>query len=313
MDTHKLLCVAFDFDLYWLRKFSVVHAWRNKMKIRQILFLSVAAGALLLQACAGANPQAAIDTAVAQTLQISELQTAAAGGGVGTAAPLASDTPGPSATPSQTATITLTPTPSIPYVRVGENTNCRRGPSMAYSIVMVLNVGEQSQVLKTFGNDYVVVDNLDGDGDCWLWLNYATPASFAAYNLPVATQPPTPTATLTPTPGWDWEGSWNGYLDLGGGTLDLCTMSLDVSGNNISGSYDCGGGLTGTITGSLSNGGQNASGTWLNTFAVSGDFDWQIKSGNHNQFVGNYESGGSNYAWCGARAGSSTPNPCYWP
>ncbi|MEX1247459.1 MAG: SH3 domain-containing protein [Anaerolineales bacterium] len=280
------------------------------MKSRHTLIFLLATSALLVQAC-GANTQSAVDTAVAQTLQISELQTAAAGGGqqAGTAAPLASNTPGSSPTPSETPTITLTPTPSIPYVRVGENNNCRRGPSTSYSIVMVLNVGEQAQVLKTFGNDYVVVDNLDGDGDCWLWLNYATPASFAVYNLPAATQPPTPTPTFTPTPAFNWAGAWNLKV-TDGVTTYSGSMDCNVSGNNISCSVTLNpGALVYTFTGTISSSMQTAGGTYSG--AGSGDWDAQIKSGNLSQFVGNLDSG--TWEFCGARSGSSIPSPCLWP
>ena len=285
------------------------------MKYRRILTFAMAAGALLLQACAPGSSESAIQTGIAQTLQIAQLQTAAAGGGQ--QQPQATTGPADTQAPTDTPTITLTNTPSIPFVSVSQNTNCRTGPSQFYGYVTTANAGQQFEVLKTYnGANYVVIRNPSGSGDCWLWLQYANVTNFASFNLPVATQPPTPfpTATFTNTPvPWDWNGSWNGYIDVNAdGSTDPCSMSLSTSGNSISGSYDCGGGLTGTVSGSLSNGGQNASGTWTNSFIVSGDFDWQIKSGNHNQFIGNYESTG-NWAWCRTRTGSSQPSPCQWP
>lgn len=281
------------------------------MKIRQMLFVLVAASALLLQACAGANTQSIIDTAVAQTAQISQLETLAAGGGAQqpsatTAAGAPSNTP----LPETTATITLTPTSSIPFVQVGTNTNCRTGPSSSYGLVTTINIGEQVEVLKTFNaSNYVVVRNPHGSGDCWLWLQYATPSSFTAYNLPLATQPPTPTATFTPTPSFDWEGSWNITVKNGGSTY-TGSMSCNVSGNNINCTATLDpGALPYTFTGTINASMQNAGGTFGGT--GSGDWDAQIKSGNMFQFIGNLDSG--TWEFCGARSGSSLPSPCLWP
>jgi len=290
------------------------------MKVRRLLVFLLVSSALVMQACA--NTQTAVQTGVAQTLQISGLQTAAAGGGQpaatatpppgGESATATSQPAGPSNTvaPSETATITLTPTSSIPFVSVSENTNCRTGPSANYGLVTTINTGQQVEVLKVYNAaNYVVVRNPNGSGDCWLWLQYATPASFAQYDLQVATQPPTPTATFTPTPSFSWGGEWNITVKNAGSTY-TGVMNFVVSGSSITGSTTLNpGAFAYTFSGSISASMQIAGGTYSG--AGSGDWDAQIKSGNMNQFIGNLDSG--TWEFCGARAGSSMPAPCLWP
>lgn len=286
------------------------------MKLPQMLIFTLVASALLLQAC-GPSAESAIQTGIAQTLQISQLQTAAAGGGGGQQA--ASNTPEPgqpsnTAAPSETPTITLTSTSSIPYVTVNQNTNCRTGPSQFYGLVTTVNVGQQVEVLKTFSSSYVVVRNPNGSGDCWLWLQYANETNFSAYNLPVATQPPTPqptaTATSTTAP-YDWSGTWN-IKAVNGGSTFTGSMSCSLSGSgediNCSGTLNPGA-LPYTFGGDLSDSRQSVSGSFGGT--GSGSFAAQIKSGNLSQFIGNLESG--NWEFCGWRSGSSEPSPCEWP
>jgi hypothetical protein len=286
------------------------------MKYRRILILALAASALLLQACAPGNSDSAIQTGIAQTLQISQLQTAAAGGGQQPQQPAATTGPADTQAPTDTPTITLTNTPSIPYVSVSQNTNCRTGPSQFYGYVTTANANQQFEVLKTYnGANYVVIRNPSGSGDCWLWLQYANVTNFASFNLPVATQPPTPfptaTATNTAAP-YDWTGTWNIKADDGSGGVFTGSMSCSLSGSgedvNCSGTLNPGA-YPYTFGGDLSDSHQSVSGSFGGT--GSGAFAAQIKSGNLNQFVGNLESGG--WAFCGWRTGSSEPSPCQWP
>lgn len=280
------------------------------MRLKNVLPILLVA-AFLLSACGG-NTQAAIQTGIAQTLQISQLETAAAG--AGGAAPQATTDPGqpaaPSNTPfpSETPTITLTSTPSIPMVSVSQDTNCRRGPSVSYGLVTTILVGQQVQVLKTFSNSYAVVQNPNASGDCWLYLQYANTTDFSAYALTAATQPPTPTNTATPTPDFVWSGAWSMWAS---GT-SLGSVTINQSGNSLTGSFPDGG-STITFSLSLSASRQSASGTWTSSSGPTGTVQWQIKSGNHNQFVGSYTYLTNTYDWCGARAGSSQPSPCLWP
>ena len=280
------------------------------MKIRHSFIFLLVVSALLLQAC---GPSTA--DAVATALALRDLETAAAGGGggggeAGGGGEVASDTPQPGV-PTDTPTITPTFTPSIPYISVSADTNCRTGPSQFYAYLITVTAGQQLEVVKTFPNaDYVVVKRPDGSGDCWLWLRYATTTDFTAFNLPAATQPPTPNPTATPTNTpipFDWDGTWTTWVD---GTA--YTMSVSQSGSSISGSFPSGGGTV-SISASLSANFQVANGTWTYSGGGSGSIQWQIKSGNLNQFIGSATSGGSTAAWCGARGGASQPSPCLWP
>lgn len=132
------------------------------MSLRKNVCVALLGLALLLAACGGVNSESAIATGIAQTMQISQLETAAAGnnGAQATAAPAGTQE-------SAEPTSTLVPTVGVAYVSVTQNTNCRRGPSVAYDLVTTINVGQEAQVLKTFsGSDYVVVQNPNGPGDC---------------------------------------------------------------------------------------------------------------------------------------------------
>lgn len=281
------------------------------MRLTKLTLVLLVGLALLLQACGGQNTADAIATGIAQTLQISQLETAAAGGGNGQQVqPTAAGAEATAAPPTDTPTITLTPTSSIPFVSVSENTNCRTGPNTNYGLVTTIQTGVQVEVLKVFNNaNYVVVRNPSGSGDCWLWLQYATPANFAQYNLPVATQPPTPTPTFTPTPSFDWTGTWN-IKAVNGGSTYTGDVTFTLSGNTISGNGTLNpGALPYTFTATLNANRQQASGTFGGT--GSGDWAGMIKSGNMNQFIGNLENG--TWEFCGWRSGSSQPTPCEWP
>jgi hypothetical protein len=293
------------------------------MKIRRVTVFLFVLSTLLLQACAP-DTQSAVATALFQTQQISALQTAAAGGGQPAQPPVDNGggqpvAPSATFTPSSTPTITLTNTPSIPFVSVSSDTNCRSGPSITYTLLTTMHVGQQAQVLKLFSNDYVLVQNPNGSGDCWLWLNFANTHDFSAYNLPFATQPPTSTPTFTPTPDFDWDGSWDIWITATSGPPTYTgTASVHVSGSNISGTFHLPSiGFDYSFVGSLNSSRQKASGKWAldpsDPSTSSFTFVWLIKSGNHLQFIGNLDQSGTTYEMCGARSGSSEPSPCVGP
>jgi uncharacterized protein YgiM (DUF1202 family) len=149
------------------------------------------ATALLLPACGGQDTESAIQTGIAQTQQISQLETAAAGGE-------ATDTP---AAAEETATDSSTSTPSIPLVSVNVDTFCRSGPRVDYKALTTILIGEEVEVKAVYpGGEYAVVQRINGSGSCWLWLRYANQTDFSGYNLPIATMPPTSTWTYTPSP-----------------------------------------------------------------------------------------------------------------
>src|SRR3972149_5142078 len=143
------------------------------MHFRQIVLILVVAS-FLLAACG--NTEAAIATGIAQTQQISELQTAAAGGNA-TDTPVATET---LAGDTTTPTIELSPTSSTPFVSVSVDTHCRSGPRIDYKLLTTILVGEQVIVLATSNfADYVVVTRPNGAGSCWLWLRYADRTDFS--------------------------------------------------------------------------------------------------------------------------------------
>ena len=291
------------------------------MKKTQIAIISILLLSLLLQAC-GPDAQAAIQTGVAATQEIAALQTqlaeAQVGGGEaqGDAAPAEEQEPGD---PDVTPTVAYTPTPSTPQITVSQDTNCRTGPASYYGYV---TTATSSDVMEVVGVpvdnvDYVIVkDPNNSSRTCWLWTRYAdkTKSDFASFNLQQYQTPATPTPSTTPTktpPPYDWSGTWTFYVVVGGST-DTYTVPVNVSGNTATASFTYNAGAeTVNMTGSISNSGQNWSGTYTDTGGPNGSFQFQLKSGNTNQFVGNYDSGAG--AWCGARSGASAPSPCLGP
>lgn len=273
------------------------------MRLSRIAVFMLVLAAVLLQACGGLSTADAIATGVAQTLQISRLETAAAGGSDQAATP-----PSSSGDPAAQATATPQPT-SLPYVSVSVDTHCRSGPSIQYPRVTTLLIGQEAEVLKVFDTaDYVIVRNPVGAGDCWLWLRYASPTDFAQYDLPVATLPPTPAPTLTPTPVYDWGGSWSNKATDGVFTYNG-SIEFHIAGNTVNGTTMWAG-LVYTFTGTLSASKQEVTGT----YTVLGDTrNWRamIKPDNPNQFIGNLHNG--DWAFCGWRGGAGEPNPCMWP
>ena len=256
------------------------------MKLRAPLFFLLIVSSLLLQAC-GAGAEAAIATGIAQTQQISALETAAAGGGAPAVEGQPSDTPGP----------------SVAFVSVTTDTHCRSGPRQDYSLLTTITIGQQVEVLKTFSNDYAVVKNPNSSGDCWLFLKFANTIDFSAFNLATATQPPTPKPPLV----FNWDGSWVFYI--GSSTQSVVVTQ---SGDQISGTftYD---GETATFSALLSSNHQLATGSYSTPSGYANTFKWQIKADNTDQFVGYLFVFAGDEAMCGSRAGAPMPNPCYGP
>jgi hypothetical protein len=253
---------------------------------------------ILLAACSGTvDIESTIAAGIAQTQQVSELQTAAAGGTTyeSTAAP-------------ESNSATLTPTLGVPLVTVSQDTNCRAGPAIYYAHVTTVSAGVPAEVvaLHAQGDEYVIIANPNGSGRCWLWLQYADIKDFSAYNLPTINTPP------TPTPSFNWNGTWT--IWFGSPPSSHSTIVLTQAGNSVSGSFDFLGPSTVTHSGTLSANFQILSGTWSSTNGSSGGFQWQIKEGNSNQFVGSVWTDGSEPVdFCGARLGASQPSPCFWP
>jgi hypothetical protein len=136
----------------------------------------------------------------------SETETPAAqptdsAGPTDTAAP--TDTPAPTNTATQPPTATLTPTPDQILVGVTGDTFCRTGPGSVYDQQAVLNTDQTAEILaKDPTGGFWYITNPDGQGECWIWGNYATPQG-PTDQLPVYTPPPSPTPSLAFSVGFD--------------------------------------------------------------------------------------------------------------
>jgi uncharacterized protein YgiM (DUF1202 family) len=154
-----------------------------------------------LQSAPVANPDQ-VATAVAQTIEAQQTQTAAAVAPSETSAP-APETSEPEVTPTEALTDTpvATATPAVPMVSVTTNTNCRTGPGAIYDYLGALLVGESAEVVaRSTGGNYWYIVNPDNPSQfCWLWGEYAQVVGNTAV-LPAFTPPPSPTPTYTPTP-----------------------------------------------------------------------------------------------------------------
>ena len=213
------------------------------------------------------------------------------------------DTPVPSDTPQPTATPTITPTstPDKTTVTVSENTNCRSGPAIYYTLVGFLTVGVEAEVIGWDGyGDYYIIKAPDNGKECWLWSNYATVVGDTS-RLKVYQIPP------TPTPSKIWEGTWT--MKIEGNTY---TINISQNGLKISGSFKVG---TETITfnGKATQDQMVATGSWQSTNATTGTFRWEMLK-SKNQFIGEgINSSSVAGEWCGGRNGSGPPNPCELP
>lgn len=106
------------------------------------------------------------------------------------------------APPTPTSKADVTPTPTEVLLQVSVPTNCRVGPGRLYEIVSILRPGTSVKVFARHATaDFWVVENPKGDGQCWVWGEYATFTGLTA-GLPVREAPPTPTPKpdQTPTP-----------------------------------------------------------------------------------------------------------------
>ena len=100
----------------------------------------------------------------------------------------------PGSTASLAPTDTLSPTASVPMVSVSLTTNCRKGPTTAYDVLGVLNVGESAQVVgRSLFTDTMIIQLPSRPGlTCWLWAQNASVTGDMA-SLPLIPVPSTPT------------------------------------------------------------------------------------------------------------------------
>ncbi|KAA3643110.1 MAG: hypothetical protein DWQ07_21570 [Chloroflexi bacterium] len=274
---------------------------------------------LVMAACTlGANPEqdmtqqelldAAVATVSAQQLVDAGNVVPLAGSQEEVAPPQVEVTELPTETPLPSPTAFLTATPSEPVVGVTVDTNCRFGPHVGHAYLGAVNTNEKAAVLgRLADNSYTLVENPDLAGTCWLWMSHAFMVSGDLNSVPVVEPPPPPAPTFTPTPEVSYDGQW--LVSLGGGgeaPLDftqnnnLVTITFDFFAETV------------TMTGALEPDGVTVYGNWNATDGSNGTFAMQIKK-NINQFVGNFESGGALFDWCGHRPGANKPSPCLWP
>lgn len=115
----------------------------------------------------------------------------------------------PAYTPTETATSvptlrpsptnTLTSTPAAPMVSVTVDTNCRRGPGLAFAYWDAFLVGMEAEVIGVLParNYYYIRNPGENKGFCWLWGEYASVTGELSL-APALTSPPTPTPTPRP-------------------------------------------------------------------------------------------------------------------
>ncbi|UYN89741.1 MAG: SH3 domain-containing protein [Anaerolineales bacterium] len=174
------------------------------MSKRVIVVLAVLT--LALAAC-GPSAESVIATGIAQTQQISELQTAAAGNNA-TSTPAAQETP----------------TPETPQATTSRDVNMRSGDSTAYGVMTVIPGGQTVDVL-----------GINAAGT-WLQVRYASATGWISISfiegdvlagLPIVT-PPAP-----PTGGGGGGGNNTGGGGGGGGDSgNTQDFSLVLSANN---------------------------------------------------------------------------------
>ena len=141
------------------------------------------------------NPQAQIDTYVAQTM---DAQTQMAGAVQQTLAAMVTATP---LMPSGTPLPALTLTTQVPLVSVSVETNCRTGPGTVFPALGVLRVGQSAEVVgvSIYKDTWIIKLPSNPAVTCWLWGQYATVVGDTS-GLPAITPPPTPTPQFTSTP-----------------------------------------------------------------------------------------------------------------
>ncbi len=288
------------------------------MTTRKLSLLFVLIAAVALQACAPAADVAGlVATGIAGTQQASGLLTeaAAANQPAPTNTPeAAAPTPEPTAEPTQAVSAPPQSSASGAVVTVARDTNCRSGPGTQYTWRGVFRAGQQTQVLKVYsGGDYVVVVDPSGEGECWLWLGYASPTSFEGYGLAEAVRPPVPvvlTPAPTPTPVYIWDGDWTiRVIDTATQDKQTGTISFRRSGEVITGSVQVWpSGLIYEFAGSMMPGHVKVAGDYIQGATSLG---WSATmSSNLMQFSGNLHGV---LELCGWRTGSHQPAQCFMP
>lgn len=189
------------------------------------------------------------------------------------------------------------------FVTVSRDTNCRTGPSIDYDLVAIAEAGEPHEVVAIYPLAYyVVIQNPNGVGDCWLWLGYADQTDFRGLGLPEAVPPPPPEPDPEP---FDWSGHWNVAIEG-----ELYTMYIYVEGLHFTGEFLDTSGNQVLLIGEFSDNFNTVSGTWV-WGGRSSTFIAFARYPERNYFVGQW--GPSLGAFCGFQFGVKEPVPCLGP
>ena len=162
--------------------------------MKKVLLVVLAILALTLASCTfpaaeeapEISPEEIAQTMIAETLAAAPTETPVP------AAP--TDTPTP--TPENTAT--PIPTSSVPLISVSEATNCRTGPDIAYTLVLVFQPGAQEEIVGQYSQGNYWVIKTPNNETCWLWGEYATVEGDTS-SLPDMVPPPPPVVEEEPT------------------------------------------------------------------------------------------------------------------
>lgn len=166
---------------------------------------------LALTACAGVDTDAVIATGIAQTQQISQLETAAAGNNT-------TDTE-----PSATAEGAAAEEGTVSEVTTNQDVNMRSGDGTGYGVMTVIPGGEILQItaINPEGTWYqVAYHNASG------WVATSVTTGTPPSGLPVVDPPPSPASAATATSG--------GGGGSGGGGNDSYSFTLDISNDGES-------------------------------------------------------------------------------
>ena len=178
--------------------------------------------ALTISACqGGSTPVAPLEQGDLQTLVAGTLTAAAVEIQQSmTAAVTITDTVAPTLTETATLPPTETPTKEIVSLTLSGNTNCRKGASTYFPVIVTFPAGSVVEVLaRNPANDYFFVRAPESEtGGCWIWKEFASFTgnleSLIVYT-PVPT--PLPTATNTPPPGANFTAQFVGLTACGTG------------------------------------------------------------------------------------------------
>ncbi len=192
------------------------------MKHLTMLFTLLCLMTFAITACQGGpTPVAPLEQGDLQTLVAGTLTAAAVEMQQSmTAAVTVTATAAPTLTETATLPPTETPTKEIVSLTLSGNTNCRKGASTYFPVIVTFPAGTVVEVLaRNPADDYYYVRAAESEtGGCWIWKEFTSisgnPDSLEVYT-PIPT--PLPTATNTPPPGANFTAQFVGLTGCGAG------------------------------------------------------------------------------------------------